>query len=383
MSDKLKKIFETDELGLLNFTHRAKAQSSSDRLEESFIEINDFFNEHGREPSPRTTDTGERSLGSRLLHIKVNDEKVALLKHLDTYGLLIPEAPPESMKDLFSDDELGLFDDPTGILTIKNVPTDVKKPDFIARPHPSKEFHLFENDFKATHEKLKKGELIRVRISSEYQIKVGRYYVLKGLLTFVAWMDEKFESKAKTNARLRLIYENGTESNILLRSFAREIYRNGQRVVPHDFSGLEGWREDNSADVETGYIYVLRSESTDPHVQDIQDLYKIGFTSGSVEDRIKGAEIDPTYLMASVRIVDTYKCLNMNTQKFEHFIHKFFSDVKLDMKIVAQDGSRYAPSEWYVVPRDIIDKVANLIMNGEIVHYRYDSGLRDVVLTDE
>lgn len=382
MSDKLNRIFETDDLGLLDMPHRARVQSSSDRLEESFLEVNDFYNEHGREPSSRTTDVSERRLGSRLLSMKADDEKVALLQHLDTNGLLRPEDPPESMKDLFSDDDLGLFDDPTGILTIKNVPTDVKKPDFIARPHPSKEFHLFEEDFKVIHAGLKESEFIRVRISSESQIKVGRYYVLKGLLTFVAWMDEKFESKAKTNARLRLIYENGTESNILLRSFAREIYRNGQRVVPKDYASLSEWNDIGDDDQQSGYIYVLSSLSTDDKIRDIENLYKIGFSTGAVERRVQGAEMDPTYLMAPVKIVSTYKCLNLDAQKLEHVIHRVFSDVKLDMQLYKSDGVLYKPSEWYVVPIDVIDRAVNMILNGEIVNYTYDRELRDLIPSD-
>ncbi len=368
MSDRLKKIFDNDEHDLLKITNRSKAATPEDRLQAAFLEICDFYAEHGREPLADTTDMSERKLGTRLRALKLDDEKIELLKGMDSHGLLALEAPPESIEEVFNNDKFGLLDDPTGILTIKNVPTDLKKPDFIARPHPSKDFAQFEEGFKRAHEQLKNGNLIRVRISSESQILTGRYYVLKGLLTYVAWMAEKFESKAKTNARLRLIYENGTESNILLRSFAREIYRNGQRIVPYNFAELTDWREDDSSDVESGYIYVLKSESKVPQIQDIQNLYKIGFTSGSVEDRIKGAETDPTYLMAPVKVVDKYKCLNMNTQKFEHLIHRFFSDVKLDMKITAIDGTSYTPSEWYVVPQDIIDKVINLMVSGEIVY---------------
>ena len=42
----------------------------------------------------------------------------------------------------------------------------------------------------------------------------------------------------------------------------------------------------------------------------IQNLYKIGYSSIPVEERIKSAEQEPTYLMAPVKIVTTFKCYN-------------------------------------------------------------------------
>ncbi len=384
MSDRLKKIFENDEHDLLKVTPRAKAVTSDDRLVNAFLEINDFYAEHGRIPGVDTADINERKLGKRLRAMMLDDEKVEYLVSHDTNGLLKPEAPPESIGDIFKDDDFGLLDDPTGILTIRNVPNDIKKADNIARAHKAKDFAQYEQGFKDAHEALKNGEMVRDSINSEYQIVPGRYFVFNGVLAYVEDRDNAFKSNGKVNARLHVIYENGTENNILLRSFARTLYRakEGARIVPANFQSLSEWSDEAEGDETTGYIYVLSSLSGETRVQDLLNLYKIGFTTGSVENRIKNAEKDPTYLMAPVKVEATYKCLNMNAQKFEYLLHRFFGEVKLDLSIDSGKGN-HAPNEWYVAPLDIIDRAIQLLVSGEIIHYRYDSGLRNVVLTNK
>lgn len=359
--------------------------TADDRLADSFLEINDFYVEHGRKPKIDTNDISERKLGVRLRALSLDDTKVKALTPLDTNGLLKIDPPPESIADIFSGDKFGLLEDPTGILTIRNVPTNIKKADKIARAHKCKNFDKYEQGFKDIHADLKSGKLIRTSISSEDQIQKNRYFVFSGVLAFVEDRADSFDSNGKKNARLNVIYENGTESNILLRSFARTLYRakEGARIVPSGFQTDPDWHDVTDEDQDTGYIYILKSLSNEPRIQDIQNLYKIGYTIGKVEDRIRKARTDPTYLMAPVEIVASYKCLNMDTQKFEHLIHRFFEDVKLDMSLTSPDGKEYVPSEWYVVPVDILDRVIHLIVNGEIVHYRYDSELKDIVLTDE
>lgn len=385
MSDRLKKIFESDDHGLLKITPRSKSVTPDDRLANSFLEINDFYVENGRIPAVDTPDVNERKLGVRLRAIMLDDTKVEALQPLDTNNLLQAEAPPESIGEIFEDDKFGLLDDPTGILTIRNVPKNIKKAESIARARKAKDFAKYEQGFKNIHTSLSSGEWIRTSISSEHQIQADKYFVFSGVLAYVENRDNSFKVNGKVNARLHVIYENGTESNILLRSFARTLYRakEGARVVPADYQSLPEWADVEEADQTAGYIYVLSSRSEESKVQDLLNLYKIGFTSGSVEDRIRGAEADPTYLNAPVKIEATYKCFNMNTQKLEHLLHRFFSDVKLDLAITATDGTTHVPSEWYVAPLDVIDRVIHLIVNGEIVHYRYDSGLHDIIQIDE
>ncbi len=385
MSDRLKKIFDNDEHDLLKVNPRSKSTTPDDRLADSFLEINDFYAEHGRIPMVDTTDINERKLGVRLRALILDDTKAEALASIDTHGLLKTAPAPESLNDIFSGDQFGLLDDPTGVLTIRNVPTNIKKADNIARAHKSKDFAKYEQGFKDIHAGLKSSEWLRTSISSEYQIQANRYFVFNGVLAFVENRDDSFRVNGKINARLHVIYENGTESNILLRSFARTLYRakEGARIVPADYQTDPEWQDATDEDQVTGRIYILKSLSEEPRVQDIQNLYKIGYTTGEIEDRIRNAQSDPTYLTAPVEIVASYKCLNMNTQKLEHLIHRFFGDVKLGMSLTSPDGKSYVPSEWYIVPLDVLDRVVNLIINGEIVNYSYDSGLRDIVLINE
>ena len=385
MSDRLKKIFESDEHDLLKTTPRSKSLTPDDRLASSFQEINDFYVEKGHIPSVTTSDMNERKLGVRLRAMILDDAKVEYLLPYDSNNLLIPEAPPESIDQIFDDDKFGLLDDPTGILTINNVPKNIKKAESIARAKKAKNFELYEQGFKDLHVGLGDGSWQRTNISSEYQIQAGRYFVFNGVLAYVVNRDDSYRVNGKINARLHVIYENGTESNILLRSFARTLYRQkeGARIVPVDYQSNSEWSDVDSEDQEAGYIYVLSSLSEDTRIQDLLNLYKIGYTTGSVEDRIRNASKDPTYLMAPVKVEATYKCYNMNTQKLEHLLHRFFSDVKLDLDISDSVGSKHTPSEWYVVPLGVIDQVAELIVNGEIVNYRYDSGLRNIVRLED
>jgi len=385
MSNRLSKIFNTDKHDLLKVKPSSKPVSSEDRLANSFLEINDFYTEQGRIPMVDASDINERKLAVRLRALILDDEKVKILSHLDSHGLLKISPPPENLEEIFSGDKFGLLEDPTGVLTLRNVPTNIKKAENIARAHKSKNFTKYEQGFKDTQAGLKAGMFIRTNISSEDQIQKGRYFVFSGVMSFVEERAESFDANGKKNARLHVIYENGTESNILLRSFARTLYRakEGARIVPVDYQVSPEWQDVTEEDQETGRIYILKSLSKETRIEDMQNLYKIGFTTGKVEDRIRSARTDPTYLMAPVEIVASYKCLNMNAQKLEHLIHRFFGDVKLDMSFKASDGVSYVPSEWYVVPLNVLDRVINLIINGEIVHYRYDYGLGDIVLIDD
>lgn len=382
MSDRLRRIFDSDEHDLLKISPQTQASTPDDRLADAFLEINDFYTEYGRIPEVSTTDVYERKLGVRLRALILDDDKTKILEGLDIHGLLKPVPAPETLDEIFAGDRFGLLNDQTGILTMRNVPANIKKAENIARARKSRDFAKYEQGFKDVHSGLISGELLRSSISSEYQILPGRYFVFNGRLAYVESRDNNFKVNGKVNARLRVIYENGTESNILLRSFARTLYRakEGARIVPANYQTDLEWSDETNNDQVTGYIYILRSLSEEPQVQNLQNLYKIGYTTDSVENRIKNAQNDPTYLNAPVETVARYKCLNMNTQKLEHLIHHFFAEVRLNISLKLPDGTNYTPNEWYIVPLDVLDRVIELISNGEIVNYYYDSGLHDIVL---
>ncbi|MES2966539.1 MAG: GIY-YIG nuclease family protein [Patescibacteria group bacterium] len=135
----------------------------------------------------------------------------------------------------------------------------------------------------------------------------------------------------------------------------------------------------DNEDSETGYIYVLKSQSNNPRIATTKNLFKVGFSTSSVEERIKNAEQDPTYMMAPVSIVATYRCFNMNPQRFERLIHRFFNEVCLDVEITDSNGKNYLPKEWFIAPISVIDKAIDLIIKGEVVNYIYDNVQKKII----
>jgi hypothetical protein len=133
-------------------------------------------------------------------------------------------------------------------------------------------------------------------------------------------------------------------------------------------------------DKEAGFIYILKSKSTKREIKEIQNLYKIGYSTVAVEERIKNASQEPTYLMADVHIVMTYKCFNMNPQKLEQLLHNFFGKACLNIDVFDKEGNRHTPREWFIAPLDVIEQAAHLIVSGEIINYRYDSENEEIVI---
>ena len=186
-------------------------------------------------------------------------------------------------------------------------------------------------------------------------------------------------NRLREDGRTRIIFENGTISNMKYRSLDKALLHkdNDGKIVSHTEEEINkelfnSVNSVNEEDVKTGWIYVLRSKSTNPKIASIRDLYKIGFSTVDVNERIKNASKESTYLYAEVHLLDKYACYNMDAEKFEHLIHRFFSDVCLNVDVFDPKDKRISPREWFVAPRQIIDKVVELILSGEIVNYKYD-----------
>jgi hypothetical protein len=190
----------------------------------------------------------------------------------------------------------------------------------------------------------------------------------------VADMGEREKKNNKTNARLHLIFENGTESEMLMRSLAVELYKdpNGRRVMVNSERALDSMANISEEDQSTGYIYVLKSLSENSEIRDTNNLYKIGYSTTSVEKRVANASEEPTYLMAPVKIVAAYESFNMNTRKFEKLIHSFFGESCLDIDIADKTGKICKPREWFIVPFNVIEQAIKLLVSGEIIKYQYD-----------
>lgn len=372
-STDFQSIFDSDEDGLLDTPEKAAKLTSSDRLQRSFLEIVEFYRAHNRIPRSNTREIAERKLGARLDGILANEDKLAALGHLDEFGLLAAPEAPSSLEDLLDGDDLGLLGDGTGILDTSDLPQR-KSPDGdidAAQRVRAEDFEQFEPLFQQKHAELSDGTAKLVLFPGIRHITEGSFFVLNGVMLFIAEVGETEykESTVRANRRerLRVIFENGTESSMYRQSLGIRMGEgDGQAVVPAEFGSIL------ADDVSTGYVYVLRSLSDDPQIAGIADLHKIGFSRGPVEARIANAERHPTYLMAPVEIVASYRTYNMRTSALENLVHRVFSDVRLRLSQVGKDGRLYEPSEWYIVPLEVIDHAVSLITSGDIVDYVYD-----------
>lgn len=371
-------LIKDDDLGLLDIEKKPISLTPDDRLSESFLEINEFFSVHDAEPKSGG-DIHEHKLASRLKHIRENKEQRDFLSKYDTHGLLKTEEKDiDTVSDIFEDDDLDLLSIEDGsVFDIKNVPEirqDRSDPDFVAQREVCADFDQYEHLFDQVQRELKDGTK-KLSTFVESEMKQGDFFVLSGVLIYLEKIDDPYRGNSKKiNRRTRCIYENGTESNVLLRSLGKRLSDVGYAVKDNsDIVGIE------EGDSETGYIYVLKSLSENPRIATTKNLFKIGFSASSVEDRIKNAQQDPTYLMAPVSIVATYKCFNMNPQRFERLIHRFFSQSCLDLEVTDNDGNSYTPKEWFIAPIMVVSKAIELIIKGEIVNYSYDKNTGSIV----
>jgi hypothetical protein len=207
------------------------------------------------------------------------------------------------------------------------------------------------------------------------EIKKGELFIVGGQIAYVAEVGEEFTTEyERRDSRLRVIYDNGTESDVLLRSLQRALHRDeaGRRITD-PVAGPLFAGEVEDGDLESGTIYVLRSKSNDPQIAASRDvLHKIGVTGGDVAKRIANAKLDPTFLLADVEIVATYKLSNINRTKLENVIHRIFDPARLDIQIKDRFGNPVIPREWFLVPRFVIDEVVEKIKDGTISRFRYD-----------
>ncbi len=377
-------ILDSDVDGLLDALEKAKKVTSADRLERAFLEIVEFRRSQGRVPDSLTRTIAERKLGARLDGILANDDKIAALKPLDDeFGLLEAPEAPVSLDDLLEGDDLDLLADESGLLDVsdlpvRKVPSEV---DSVAKRKKAQDFDQFEQLFKDKHAELAEGTMQLAPFKGLRTVAEGRFFVLNGVMLFVAEVGETREmvvgGKAEQKQRLRVIFENGTESAMYRQSLSIRLFeQDGESVVR---TGLNDVEVLDGNDVASGYIYVLRSLGDDPQISGMEHLHKIGFSRGPVENRIKNAEKSPTYLMAPVEIVATYQTFNLNVVKFENLLHRVFAEVRLDLTQIDRKGRDYDPSEWFVVPRTVIDQAVELIVSGEIVKYVYDFNAQRLV----
>lgn len=382
--EKLLALIADDDMGLLKVKPKgASASSSADRLVASFGEINDFIRKHDRIPMPNQKDVQEYRLYSRLESLRQDRTKAGVLGEYDEFGLLAGIKEIKSIDDVFDDDEFGILDNSAeGIFDLKHVPKRTTMPDYVGSRKRCEEFDRFEPLLQQCQADLKAGKRKLWPFAKEQQIHEGLFFVLKGILLYVAEVGDREVTGGKNNARLRCIFENGTESDMLLRSLAAELYKDGRRVLAHEDRLLDGFDGVSDEDRETGHIYILRSRSERADIGAFENLYKIGFCRGTVEDRVKNAAQDPTFLMAPVAIVTAYKCFNMNPVKLEQLLHRFFGQWCLNVEVIDKAGQRHVPREWFDAPLDVIEQAVQLVLSGEIVQFQYDGRRKEIVASE-
>ncbi|NTA19816.1 GIY-YIG nuclease family protein [Agrobacterium tumefaciens] len=376
------------ELGVEVEAKRTSTRTAEEeRVIAGFEEIQRFFETHKRLPQHgEGIDIFERLYAVRLDRIREIEACRSIVEPIDRQGLLgIQPVMSQANIDEMDDDallaELGIEAEVSEITTLKHVRSVSEKraAEEIANRERCEDFELFRPLFDQVQAELKSG----VRTTRPFvkdagflkaEITAGQFFILGGQTVYVAEVGEPIKApNGETDARLRAIYSNGTESNILLRSLQRALYKDetGRRITEPTAGPLFA-DETDDGDLASGKIYVLRSKSENPLVAQNRDLiHKIGVTGGSVERRIANAKFDATFLLADVEVVATYELFNINRTKLENLIHRVFGAARLDMEIKDRFGKPVVPREWFLVPLFVIDEAVERIRDGSISRYRY------------
>jgi hypothetical protein len=359
-----------------------------ERIVAGFEDILRFYQTHNRAPlHGEGRDIFERLYAVRLDQLRKLPEAHDLLAGLDTPGLLSGRGAAATHVDDMDEDALlaalGVGDDSAkqnDVTVLRHVRpyVEIKAAEEIANRTPCTVFEPFKSLFEDAAAGLKTGLWTPAPYVKNTGIEVGDFFIVGGQIAYVAEMVAGAKTKdGRDNPRLRVIFDNRTESNLLLRSLSRSLYPDGnapigRRLVRIDDGPLFGSTTEPD-DIETGTIYVLRSLSAHPFVAAHRELvHKIGVTGGKVETRIAGADKYATYLLADVEVVATYKLQNLNRTKLENIFHRLFAAAQLDLTIEDRFGHAVKPREWFLVPLHVIDEAVSRIRDGSITDVLYD-----------
>jgi hypothetical protein len=379
---------DLDELSaeLEEFAPPEKASGRSHREERviaGFEEVQRFVETHGRTPQHgEDRDIFERLYAVRLDRLRELAECRSLLEPLDHQRLMAgaTTADAEPSEPIDDDEllaELQDADAASDITELHHVARSAERraAEEVASRQKCDDFEQFKPLFRGIQKDLDAGQRQTRRYQQDTDIRPREFFVLGGQKVYVAEIGEEFlTEQGRRNARLRLIFDNGTESRGLLRSFQRALYKDeaGRRITDPVAGPL--FAEDAAeGDQASGTIYVLRSRSDHPLVSANRDLvHKIGVTNLSVKQRLQGARLQPTFLMADVDIVATYELYNINRSRLEYLIHRIFQPARLEIEIKDRFGQPVVPKEWFLVPLFAIDEAVKRIRDGTIAGYVYD-----------
>jgi hypothetical protein len=363
-----------------------------ERVIAGFEDILRFAEAHGRAPlHGEERDIFERLYAVRLDRLRALTEFHALLAPFDTRGLLAaPTGAGAAQADAMDDDallaELGAVegDEITQLRHVRSF-EERKAAEEIANRTRCEDFERFKPLFERAQQQLKTGErrTIRLETRSLDEIRQGTYFIVGGQVAYVAEEKGEFTTDYdRRDMRLRVIYDNGTESEVLQRSLQRALHRDEvARLITEPNAGPLFGDTMEPDDIENGTIYVLRSLSDHPFVVEHRELvHKIGVTGGKVETRVANAELDATYLLAKVEVVATYKLSNLNRTKLENLFHRIFQPARLDLTLQDRFGNPVHPREWFLVPLHVIDEAVRRVQDGSIVKCVYDPAKAALVM---
>ena len=371
------------ELGVEAPTKKAPSRTPrEERIIAGFEEIQRFVEEQGRPPQHgEDRDIFERLYAVRLDRIRSLAECRELVEPLDHQGLLADGQPlsasPEEMDDDALLAELGVEAVSPDITDLKHVRTNAerKAAEEVAGREKCEDFETFKPLFDQVQKELDAGLRETRPFELKAEIEQGRFFIVGGQKAYVAEKgDTTLTDQGRTDARLRVIFDNGTESGMLMRSLQRALNKDeaGRRITDPTAGPLFS-DHTIEGDEASGTIYVLRSKSDHPVVAENRNLvHKIGVTSMDVEQRVKGARLQPTFLMADVEVVATYELFNINRTKLENLIHRVFAPARLEIEVLDRFGRPVVPREWFLVPLMAIDEAVEKIRDGSISGFRYD-----------
>lgn len=377
---------DLDELraGLSEFAQPAKTavhSAAEQRVIAGFEEIERFVDEHGRLPQHGDDrDIFERLYAVRLDRIRESAECRDFLKGKDSRGLLGNESEADPHRIPTDEELLSAFSedaDSEELTRLVHVRSreEIKAAEEIAKRNPCEDFSEFKPIFEQIQSDLNTEKRLAVKYEGDSDIHKGDVFILDGQKALVASAGEAFISNYdRPDRRLRVVYDNGTESDLLLRSLQRALHRdkNSRRIVEPRLEPLFSDLADDD-DLVTGYIYVLRSKSDHPFIAENRSVvHKIGLTGGDVKTRIGNAKKESTYLLADVEVVATFKLANINAKRLENLIHRFFASARLDLKLPDRFGAKVDSREWFLVPLSVIEEAVGRIMDGSIGGFKYD-----------
>jgi len=360
-----------------------------ERIIAGFEDILRFYETHKRPPQHgEGGDIFERLYAVRLDQLRKLPEAHALLAPLDLPGLLSGATVSTLDVDELDEDallaELGIDAegaDPDDITVLRHVRSSAEKraAEEIGSRTACPDFDQFQPLFEQVKREMKSGvrQTRSFETKSQDDITQGTFVIIGGQIAYVAKEGDEFATQFDTrrvDRRLRVIYDNGTESDLLQRSLQRALHRDElARLITDPSLGPLFGDAPEPDDIESGTIYVLRSLSNHPFVVEHREvIHKIGVTGGSVDARISGAEKDATYLLAGVEVVATYKLHNLNRAKLENIFHRLFGAAQIDLTIEDRFGNPVKPREWFLVPLKVIDEAVGRIRDGSITEVVYN-----------